>query len=183
MSWFRDFLTFLGILNKKVRVVVLGLNNSGKSTVMNKLKPDSARLKEITPTVGFSVEKFSHKRLNFTCYDMSGHNSYRNLWAFHYKESDGIIFVVDCEDRFRMSVVKNELDIVLEHPDIVRRRIPILFLANKMDMPEALSPPEVVEMLGLQNIMNKRWSIVATCATTGEGLEQGMSWLGEQLKQ
>lgn len=40
-------------------------------------------------------------------------------------------------------VVKDELDILVKHPDIQNRRIPILFFANKIDCPDSLSSVKI----------------------------------------
>ena len=97
----------------------------------------------------------------------------------------GIIFVVDSSDRLRMVVAKDELDMLLQHPDIQARRLPILFFANKMDsrwaelrdmrslVPrEAMSSVKVSQPLGLERLMDKPWHICASNAVTGEGLNE-----------
>jgi len=66
-------------------VLVVGLDNSGKTTVMNHFKPPEEKITEIVPTVGFNVEKFTVKNLSFTAFDMSGQGRYRNLWEHYYK--------------------------------------------------------------------------------------------------
>ena len=83
------------------------------------------------------------RNVGFTAFDMSGQGRYRNLWEHYYKECQGIVFVVDSSDKLRMVVAKDELDMLLQHPDIRSRKIPILFFANKMDMREAMSSVKV----------------------------------------
>mmetsp|Transcript_29884 Transcript_29884/g.73470 ORF Transcript_29884/g.73470 Transcript_29884/m.73470 type:complete len:139 (-) Transcript_29884:753-1169(-) len=70
----------------KVRILCVGLDNSGKSTIINWLKPKKATSSEVVPTVGFSVEEFTKNGLSFTVFDMSGQGRYRNLWEHYYKE-------------------------------------------------------------------------------------------------
>ena len=79
---------------------------------------------------------------------MSGQGRYRNLWEHYYKECQGIVFVVDSSDKMRMVVAKDELDMLLQHPDIRSRKIPILFFANKMDCRDSLSSVKVSQTLG-----------------------------------
>ena len=79
---------------------------------------------------------------------MSGQGRYRNLWEHYYKECQGIVFVVDSSDKLRMVVAKDELDMLLQHPDIRSRKIPILFFANKMDCRDSLSSVKVSQTLG-----------------------------------
>ena len=113
---------------------------------------------------------------------MSGQGRYRNLWEHYYKDCQGIVFVVDSSDKLRMVVAKDELDMLLQHPDIRSRKLPILFFANKMDCKDALSSVKVSQTLGLERIMDKPWHICASNAVTGEGLHEGVEWLTAQIK-
>ena len=135
---------------------------------------------EVVPTVGFSVEEFSKASLSFTVFDMSGQGRYRNLWEHYYKDCGGIIFTIDSTDKIRMCVAKDELETMLSHADFPSG-IPILFFANKMDRPQAQSAVECVQNLELDKIADKAWHIAASNALTGEGLEEGISWLGQQM--
>ncbi|KAJ8963417.1 hypothetical protein NQ318_018897 [Aromia moschata] len=183
MGLFQKLAHFLGVKKREVNVLVVGLNNSGKSTVVNKFKNEDERIAEIVPTVGFSVEKFENQHLAFTAFDMSGHGRYRDLWEHYYKDCNGVIFVIDSSDRLRLVVVKEELDLLLQHPDICNRRLPMLFFANKMDSKEALSSVKIAAALGLDKIMDKPWHISASNALTGEGLQEGVEWLTQQIRE
>lgn len=160
MGFFSALFGRLGVSKKKVKVLCVGLDNSGKSTVINHLKPKKTAATELVPTVGFAVEEFSKNNLNFTVFDMSGQGRYRSLWEHYYKEVTGIVFVIDATDKIRMCVAKDELDTLLAHADI--RNVPILFLANKIDLPLATSPVECVAILELDRIVDKPWHI--SCA-------------------
>lgn len=124
---------------------------------------------------------FADQNVSFTAFDMSGQGRYRDLWEHYYKECEGIIFVVDSSDRLRLAVVRDELDLLLQHPDISTRQIPILFFSNKMDLREALSSVKIAAGLGLELIVDKPWHICATNALTGEGLQEGMEWFTQQI--
>mmetsp|Transcript_16824 Transcript_16824/g.42355 ORF Transcript_16824/g.42355 Transcript_16824/m.42355 type:complete len:187 (+) Transcript_16824:39-599(+) len=163
----------------KVRILCIGLDNSGKSTVINWLKPKKAMAQDVVPTVGFSVEEFTKNGLSFTVFDMSGQGRYRNLWEHYYKEVGGIIFCIDSTDHIRMCVAKDELDALLEHEEL--RSVPILFFANKMDLPQAVGPVQCVQNLELSKITDKPWHIAASNALTGEGIDDGITWLGTQM--
>uniref|UniRef100_A0A3B4YK36 ADP-ribosylation factor-like 6 n=1 Tax=Seriola lalandi dorsalis TaxID=1841481 RepID=A0A3B4YK36_SERLL len=106
---------WLGLRKKEVNVLCLGLDNSGKTTIINQLKPTNTQAQEIVPTIGFNIEKFKSSSLSFTVFDMSGQSRYRNLWEHYYKESHAIIFVIDSGDKLRMVVAKEELDTLLNH--------------------------------------------------------------------
>nr|XP_009861298.1 LOW QUALITY PROTEIN: ADP-ribosylation factor-like protein 6 [Ciona intestinalis] len=167
---------------KEANVLCVGLDNSGKTTIINYLKPNDAQQVDIVPTVGFNVEKVTMTNLSFTVFDMSGQGRYRVLWSHYYKETQGVIFVVDSADKLRMAVAKDELDQLLKHQTIMNKRIPILFFANKMDVQNSLSAVKCSQLLGLENIKEKPWHICASNAKTGEGLSDGMHWLSDQLQ-
>ena len=112
---------------------------------------------EVVPTVGFTVEEFSKDGIDFTVFDMSGQGRYRNLWEHYYKDVAGIMFCIDSTDAIRMCVAKDELDTLLSHADL--KCVPILFFANKMDLPTAKQPVECVQLLELDKITDKPWHI------------------------
>lgn len=168
-------------------IVIVGLDNSGKSTIINYLaavsKGDAGVVvaEQVAPTVGFRTEKVVRNRLNITVFDMSGQGKYRNLWEKQYGQVHGIIFVVDATDKMRMCVAKDELELILENTQVRSGGLPILFLANKMDDPSHVSPAECVSRLGLESIRERPWFIIGTSAKTGEGLEPAFDWLAENI--
>ena len=166
---------------ESVKIVCCGLDNSGKSTIINFLKPKKEKDLNVVPTVGYSQEQFDYNNLNFTVFDMSGQGKYRNLWESFYGEVDGVIFVVDSADRVRMAVAEDELNILLK--EIKERQIPILFFANKQDLANSLSSSDVSETLKLHEITNKSWTIVASNALAGEGIPDGVKWLSEEIRK
>lgn len=182
MGFFDKLSSWLGMKKKEINVLCIGLDNSGKTTIINKLKPEKAQAQDIVPTVGFTVEKFMSQSLNFTVFDMSGQGRYRNLWEHYYKTAQAVIFVLDSSDRLRMVVAKEELDILLNHSEIVSRKVPILVFANKQDIKGALSVIQCTQMMGLESIRNKPWHICASDALLGEGLSEGVDWLTDQIR-
>merc|ERR1711998_617572 len=83
---------------EEIKVCVVGLDNSGKSTILNKMKPKEASINEVTPTVGFTTEEFDYGNVTFQAWDMSGQSRYRELWQCYYNDTQGVIFVVDSTD-------------------------------------------------------------------------------------
>ncbi|KAK2570943.1 ADP-ribosylation factor-like protein 6 [Acropora cervicornis] len=169
MGIFDKLANFLRLKKKEINILCIGLDNSGKTTIINRLKPEKAQAQDIVPTVGFTVEKFMSQSLNFTVFDMSGQGRYRNLWEHYYKTAQAVIFVLDSSDRLRIVVAKEE------------RGLPVLFFANKMDCKDSLSAVECTKKMGLDTIRDKPWHICASNALTGEGLPEGVAWLTGQL--
>jgi len=174
--------SMFGAKKREASILCVGLDNSGKTTIINKLKPEKSQSTDIVPTVGFAVEKLVMPGLSFTIFDMSGQGRYRNLWEHYYKDAQAIIFVIDSSDKLRMVVAKEELDLLLNNPDLKPKRIPVLIFANKMDMRDSLSPVQVSNLLKLDDLKEKPWHICASNALTGEGLHEGVEWLTDQVQ-
>ncbi|KAJ3223039.1 ADP-ribosylation factor-like protein 6 [Chytriomyces hyalinus] len=183
MGIWSAFLTSLGIIKRKVNILLVGLDNAGKSTIINGLKLNAAAPTEIVPTVGFSVETFSTQhRLTFTVFDMSGQGKYRDLWEYYFPDVEAIVFVIDASDKARACVARDELETMLENKVLRMRKIPILFFANKMDIDGGMTPSECSGALGLEEIKDRNWTICATNGLTGQGVSNGFDWLAEELK-
>lgn len=79
---------------------------------------------------------------------MSGQSRYRSLWQRYYQDCHGVIFTVDSSDVIRLSVARNELAMLLEHPEIATKSCtPLLILANKCDLPGAIDISKVLLLL------------------------------------
>jgi ADP-ribosylation factor-like protein 6 len=186
MGLFSMIARAFGFGREDARVLVIGLDNSGKTTLIHHIKasnkgaPEGEAL-EVTPTVGFQQEEFKVKNINFTVYDMSGQGRYRTLWEHYYTDCQAIIFVLDSTDRLRLCVAKEELQLLLGHAAIKTKRCPVLFFANKMDMPGALTPEECMVELELDKIRDKPWHISSSNAVSGLGVPQGIEWLCENI--
>jgi len=184
MSFFAKFLSYFGLKRKEVNILVIGLDNSGKTTILNNFKSEEEKFQEIVATIGFNVDKFKLNNLNFTAFDMSGQGRYRNLWEHYFKGINGIIFVIDSSDSLRLVVAKEELDLMLKHEKINSKPfLPILFFANKMDQKDSMSSVHICKGLKLNELKTRPWHIQASNALTGQGVQEGMQWLTEQLNQ
>jgi len=107
----------------------------------------------------------------------------RGAWEKLYKRCDGIIFVLDSSDPLRFAVAKEEIVMTLSHEDIDHKPVPILFLANKMDLEEAVDCVSCMKALGLDEFNNRRWQIYSSNALTGEGLTEAMDWFTGEMKK
>mmetsp|Transcript_39350 Transcript_39350/g.117068 ORF Transcript_39350/g.117068 Transcript_39350/m.117068 type:complete len:103 (-) Transcript_39350:575-883(-) len=102
MGLFDSLLAFLGFGSRKVNIIVVGLDNAGKTTIIERLKPKEKQTMEVAATVGFHVDQFKKGSLTFTVFDMAGAGRYRSLWEEHYKDAEAVLFVVDSGDKFRL---------------------------------------------------------------------------------
>jgi ADP-ribosylation factor protein 1 len=171
-------------LKKPVRILMVGLDAAGKTTVLYKLKLGDTVT--TIPTIGFNVETVEYRNLCFTMWDVGGQDKIRPLWRHYFQGTDGIIFVVDSNDRERLDVdsstlrsAKTELHALLEDDEL--RSAALLVIANKQDLPAAMPVHEITERLRLHKIRSRPWFIQAACATTGDGLFEGLDWLSTTL--
>merc|ERR1719171_375774 len=126
---------------------MVGLDAAGKTTILYKLK--LGEVVTTIPTIGFNVETVEYKNINFTVWDVGGQDKIRKLWRHYYQNTQGIIFVVDSNDRDRIEDAREELTKLLNEEEL--RDAPVLVLANKKDLPNAMTAKEVTDKLGLDN--------------------------------
>merc|ERR1739838_1032657 len=163
---------------KQMRILMVGLDAAGKTTILYKLK--LGEIVTTIPTIGFNVETVEYKNISFTVWDVGGQDKIRPLWRHYYQNTQGLIFVVDSSDRERIGEAREELMRMLSEDEL--RDAVLLIFANKQDLPNAMNAAEITDKLGLHSLRNRNWYIQATCATSGDGLYEGLDWLSNQLK-
>jgi ADP-ribosylation factor protein 1 len=127
--------------------MMVGLDAAGKTTVLYKM-----RLGDVittVPTIGFNVEELQYKKVKMTVWDIGGQDKIRPLWRYYYQGSDAVVFVVDSSDASRMTEAADELRKLMCEDEL--RDAKLLVLANKQDMPNAMSgstqcPPRVCSL-------------------------------------
>jgi len=171
--------------SEEKRIVMVGLDAAGKTTILYKLK--LGEVVTTIPTIGFNVETVEYKNISFTVWDVGGQDKIRPLWRHYYQNTQGVIFVVDSADKDRLeskgkegTTASDELGRLLGEDEL--KDAALLVFANKQDLPGAASVNEVSQKLGLNNIRNRKWYIQACCATDGSGLFEGLDWLSDTLK-
>ncbi|XP_033761575.1 uncharacterized protein LOC117343343 [Pecten maximus] len=171
---------FKGLFGKQeMRILMVGLDAAGKTTILYKLK--LGEIVTTIPTIGFNVETVEYKNISFTVWDVGGQDKIRPLWRHYFQNTQGLIFVVDSNDRERVGEAREELMRMLNEDEL--REAVLLVFANKQDLPNAMNAAEITDKLGLHSLRNRNWYIQATCATSGDGLYEGLDWLSNQLKK
>lgn len=126
--------------NQPVQLILLGLDYAGKSSVLARLAGEEMRC--LQPTRGFTIKTLSVGGSGLVkVWDLGGGRDVRGYWPAYYEKAQGVVFVIDSSDSRRLHEVSSMLQCVLDEPSL--SSTPLLLLANKQDLPQALHTSEV----------------------------------------
>ncbi|XP_051846990.1 ADP-ribosylation factor-like protein 14 [Antechinus flavipes] len=166
---------------KQARVLLLGLDFSGKSTILYKLK----RIKDFTtiPTIGFNVEMIeTEKDINLTVWDVGGQFQMRSLWDHYCENTDVLVYVVDSTDQQQLEASRREFELILKNEHV--RNVPVVLLANKQDLPGAFTAEDITRKFKMKkNCGDRDWYVQPCCAISGDGLADGFKKVTEFIKR
>ncbi|KAG8778770.1 hypothetical protein FRC16_003712 [Serendipita sp. 398] len=160
--------------NKEVRILMVGLDAAGKTTILYKLKLGEAVVSTI-PAIGFNVETVEYRRVLLTVWDLGGQTYIRPLCRH------SVTYVVDAADLERIHEAREEMDRLLSLEEL--KGVPLLVLANKEDLPNAMDISILTKKLGMQAKRDRLWHIQSCCAASGDGILEGLDWLTNTLKR
>jgi len=160
---------------KEIRLLILGLDNAGKTTILKKFNGED--IDTISPTLGFNIKTLEYESYKLNVWDVGGQKSLRSYWRNYFEENDGVIWVVDSADKRRLDDCRAELEQLLREEKLAGASL--LVFANKQDVSGALSSKEISEALGLNGTLgeNRHWEIQACSAVKGDGLVEGIGWI------
>ncbi|CAB3401504.1 unnamed protein product [Caenorhabditis bovis] len=162
---------------KEHKIIIVGLNNAGKTTILYHYV--TGDVVDTKPTIGSNVEEMTYKNFKFVMWDIGGQEKLRQSWSSYYNNTNVVIVVIDSADVIRLAEIKSLLFKMLEHEDLAKAHI--LVLANKQDLPSALTAGEISNQLGLTTIKNRRWQIQACSAIKGQGLTEALDWIANNI--
>eukprot|EP00252_Welwitschia_mirabilis_P015045 TRINITY_DN33177_c0_g1_i1.p1 TRINITY_DN33177_c0_g1~~TRINITY_DN33177_c0_g1_i1.p1 ORF type:complete len:186 (+),score=22.73 TRINITY_DN33177_c0_g1_i1:139-696(+) len=163
---------------KEMRILMVGLDNAGKTTVVMKINGEDTS--NISPTLGFNIKTIEYKSYRLNIWDVGGQKTIRSYWRNYFEQTDGLVWVVDSSDLRRLDICRDELHNLLKEERLSGASL--LILANKQDIQGALKPTDIAKVLDLELMDNSRhWQIKGCSAYTGEGLLEGFDWLVDDI--
>jgi len=165
-----------------MRIVCIGLDGAGKTTIINKVRGIDSIAQ---PTTGFNVESVStSKKWEFSVIDVSGAPTTRALWRHQYHDVAAVVFVVDSADKGRLAEATKELESAMKDNEL--RGLSVLLYGNKQDVDGAANEEELKKTMNLQENFGKdrKWHVQLCSGISGQGISEGLAWLeGEKKRQ
>ncbi|KAL7147490.1 hypothetical protein ABFS83_06G110900 [Erythranthe nasuta] len=167
-------------------VLILGIDKAGKTTLLEKLKAQYSNseglpLDRIVPTVGLNIGRVEASNTKLVFWDLGGQPGLRSIWEKYYEEAHAVIYVIDaaCPSRFEDS--KSALEKVLRHEDL--QGAPLLVIANKQDLDDAVSAEELAQYLDLKKLDERVYTFQAVSAIDGLGIKESVNWLVDSMER
>ncbi|KAF1364575.1 ADP-ribosylation factor [Lizonia empirigonia] len=164
--------------DKEMRILMLGLDNAGKTTIVKKIMNEDVN--SVSPTLGFIIKTIDYDGYKLNIWDVGGQKTLRTYWKNYFEKTDTLIWVVDATDRERVGDCRQELAGLLLEERLSGASL--LVFKNKSDVPGAMSEDEVREGLGLDDIKTHKWTIMSCSAMTGLNLQEGLQWVVQDAK-
>jgi len=169
---------FASLYAKQLEVVLVGLENSGKTTLLNVLSQGAPL--ETVPTIGLNVKLVKKGGVTMKCWDIGGQEMYRKEWGRYTKGCDVIIFVVDAHDFDKIQTARKELHRLLEIRELAT--IPVLVLANKIDLKPHIGEDDLIRELNLDYVVDNPWLVIPCSALKSANIDKVVDWLVHQGK-
>ncbi|EPB78574.1 ADP-ribosylation factor family protein [Ancylostoma ceylanicum] len=162
---------------REIRVLILGLDNAGKTTITKKFLGED--LSTVEPTLGFNIKTVDFHGFTINFWDVGGQKSLRSYWRNYFEQTDALIWVVDSGDQERLLACREELRSLLGEERLSGATL--LVLANKQDLPSAARVADIAKLLELDEIKSHHWRIYSCSAMTGENLLEAVTWMCDDV--
>uniref|UniRef100_A0A8C2HT05 ADP-ribosylation factor-like protein 3 n=1 Tax=Cyprinus carpio TaxID=7962 RepID=A0A8C2HT05_CYPCA len=169
-----------GTTEQELRIVLLGLDNAGKTTLLKQLASEDVNT--ITPT---QVRRAAARgyvtcdSMKLNVWDIGGQRKIRPFWKKYLENTDLLIYVIDSADKKRFEETGLELSELIDEENL--KGVPLLIFANKQDLATASPANEIAEGLNLHTYRDREWQIQACSAISGEGVQDGMNWISNNI--
>ncbi|GAB0137195.1 ADP-ribosylation factor-like protein 2 [Epichloe bromicola] len=165
--------------DKEMRILMLGLDNAGKTTIVKKIMGEDVNT--VSPTLGFIIKTIDYDGYKLNIWDVGGQKTLRSYWRNYFEKTDALIWVVDATDRLRIEDCRKEL-----HGLLLEERLSgasLLIFSNKTDVEGCMDEQEVRTALRLDEIRSHQWHVLPCSAMTGKNLQEGLAWVVADAKK
>ncbi|NHJ01915.1 MAG: GTP-binding protein [Candidatus Heimdallarchaeota archaeon] len=163
--------------SEKYEIAIIGLDGAGKTTIVNRLL--RSEFIPTTRTLGVNYRTVRYRQIEFNLVDLGGQQIYRNLlWHDSIKKASAIVFVLDSAD-IRISEASEAFWNSIQQND----KVPVLFIANKIDLPGSRSFDLIVKDLDLPRAARsaRPVGLFRISAKTGENFYDAFDWLADVI--
>ncbi|PHH63613.1 hypothetical protein CDD81_5705 [Ophiocordyceps australis] len=165
--------------DKELRILMLGLDNAGKTTIVKRIMGED--VETVSPTLGFIIKTIDYEGYKLNIWDVGGQKTLRSYWRNYFEKTDALIWVVDATDRLRTEDCRRELHGLLEEERLAGASL--LILANKTDVAGCMEANEIRSALRLDDIRTHEWHVLQCSAMTGINLNEGLGWVVADAKK
>ncbi|KAF7552820.1 hypothetical protein G7046_g7280 [Stylonectria norvegica] len=165
--------------DKEMRILMLGLDNAGKTTIVKRVMGED--VSTVSPTLGFIIKTIDYDGYKLNIWDVGGQKTLRSYWRNYFEKTDALIWVVDATDRLRIEDCKEELEGLLQEERLAGASL--LVFVNKTDVGGCMTEQEILSALQLETIRTHRWNILRCSAITGKNLSEGLAWVVDDAKK
>lgn len=159
--------------DKEIRILMLGLDNAGKTTIVKQIMNEDVTT--VSPTLGFIIKTIDFQGYKLNIWDVGGQKTLRSYWRNYFEKTDALIWVVDATDRLRINDCREELAGLLLEERLMGASL-LIFL-NKTDVEGCMSVSDIYEGLQLDMIKTHEWTVFPCSAITGKNLIGGLEWV------
>ncbi|KJY01073.1 adp-ribosylation factor family protein [Zymoseptoria brevis] len=164
--------------DKEMRILMLGLDNAGKTTIVKKIMDEDVN--SVSPTLGFIIKTIDYEGYKLNIWDVGGQKTLRTYWKNYFEKTDTLIWVVDATDRERIDDCRQELKGLLVQERLMGASL--LVFKNKSDVPGCMSEDDIRKGLQLDSVLTHKWHILPCSAMTGLNLQEGLQWVVQDAK-
>eukprot|EP01080_Neovahlkampfia_damariscottae_P010497 gene10497-3018_t len=154
----------------------MGLDNAGKTTMMNQLN-----LSKIKYTTPMNLESVQVNNTEIRILDYYAGNKSQILFRHYFSDTDAVIVVIDSSDPTRFQEVNSVIMKELQQEEL--SNAVVLFLANKQDKKGSVMTTNMIDIFKLMTLKQTRWKIMPCASLSGDGLKEGFDWVLEELKK
>lgn len=169
VDWVKSF-----FWSKEIEIAIVGLQNAGKTTFVNTLSTGKYQ-EDTIPTIGFNHRTIKKGGVSIKMWDLGGQPRFRESWEKYCRTADVIIYIVDAADLGSIDISKTQLHQLLSWPSL--SGIPLLVLGNKNDINGALGEEELVKVMELEKLKDRRVACYSVSSKNSVNIDATLKWL------